>query len=876
MPVYLSEWELYDDGNPTGEAWRPASGEGWIGGLLDLRERTGRNLCVLEYDAPLLPVPSGVFDLSSVWEEVLSGGRANRVADFLLLPRNEVQGQTVQQVVLQLFGASRPRKDGRGVVWCGRRKLRDERLSGPRKATVDYVETWPDDGALNVTTQDFEYAEQTAGGDDADWVVSGGACTVAPPSGQTRTWNLRTLNRQTDTVDAYAKGTAAISAGESNSGRWTQGWVGCRGHETEATFYMAMVEENNGQVRGHIRKSINNSRSNLTSLAAVSLPGEFGVEADGDQIVGTGLLSAHGPVTDTQIDGSGGQYGYIGGFSDRPNNTVTWDTWGFGDLGLGPPPAIEHVASATASGTTGATGWSATIPATTQEGDIITVLVESRNHTAGTAFPSVTDNRGNTYTHKGSTPTRRLSLYWARAVSGSAGGTVSVSGCVNSATGGIDIWRNALDTGDPLDTPVFEENASGNESHASYTPTEPDSFVCFGVGNHTNDTLSVTNLAAATLGTLEPEFWNRLSTGGSDCYAILTGKLSPGGPTATGTFTWSQTNSATDSVAFAIKPVPAVLGPVVGDLDATEAADTADLAGAFLPRRAGDIDATQAAHVADLAGATEPPHFAGDLASIEAADTTELAGAFSIPARAGDIGAVEAADTADLAGTTEPPHFAGDLASLEAADSADLAGAVSPPTFAGELISTQQNDEAALAGTTSPPVFSGDVDAAAIDDSAQLAGVSEPPHFVGNLDAVQADQEGSWISSIDRVGDLAATEADAVAMLAGAFSPPIFAGALEATEADSVGLWAGVVVLPVVTGALASSQQDQELELVGAARGPVQGALVAAAADDIGSWVGRAGLAGPWWVPAPVGRTTGGPDWEPDPIAAVPKGVEVD
>lgn len=332
MPVYLSEWEQYDDGNPVGEAWRPASGPGWVGGALDLRDQTDHNLCVVEYDAPLFPLPAGVHDLSALWEESITGARANRLASFLGVNRSEVAGKTLQEIVLMLFGGSRPRKDGHAVVWCGRKKLRDERVAEPRRASIQYAETWPDDGALNVTTQDFEYVEQTPGGDDADWVVASGVCTVSPPTGATRTWNLRTLNRETDTPDAYAQGTLDLTIGTSASGRWTQGWVGCRGHETEATFYLAMVEENNGNIRGCIRKSINNSRSDLTSLAAVSLPGQFGVQADGDEISGTGLLAAHGPITDTSIDGSSGTFGYIGGFCDRDNNFMHWDDWGFGDI----------------------------------------------------------------------------------------------------------------------------------------------------------------------------------------------------------------------------------------------------------------------------------------------------------------------------------------------------------------------------------------------------------------------------------------------------------------------------------------------------------------------------------------------------------------
>ncbi|MFH1128537.1 MAG: hypothetical protein V1699_03925, partial [Candidatus Omnitrophota bacterium] len=44
------------------------------------------------------------------------------------------------------------------------------------------------------------------------------------------------------------------------------------------------------------------------------------------------------------------------------------------------------------------------------------------------------------------------------------------------------------------------------------------------------------------------------STGGSDCKSTLTGIAQVGGPSATGNFTWAQTNAITNSVAWALKP----------------------------------------------------------------------------------------------------------------------------------------------------------------------------------------------------------------------------------------------------------------------------------------------------------------------------------
>jgi hypothetical protein len=129
---------------------------------------------------------------------------------------------------------------------------------------------------------------------------------------------------------------------------------------------------------------------------------------------------------------------------------------------------------------------------------------------------------------------------------------------VGSSCGGLRIIRGALASGNPYTDFVWEENASGNETHAGFTPANNNAFVNFIVGNDTNDTLAVTNMAAATLGTFEPEDFTDLSTGGSDCNIYVSGRGQAGTATGTGSFTWSQTNAATISGTYAIRPkVPA-------------------------------------------------------------------------------------------------------------------------------------------------------------------------------------------------------------------------------------------------------------------------------------------------------------------------------
>ncbi len=215
--------------------------------------------------------------------------------------------------------------------------------------------------------------------------------------------------------------------------------------------------------------------------------------------------------------------------------------------------AVAHRASATPTGNP-TTSFTVTIPASVLTDDDLYVFVCSRDHTAATAYPTVTDNDtgGNTWTRIAESTDRKATLWRKKATSGSASKTVTVSGCVGSASGGISAYSGGA-SGDPTTNIAVEDNASGDESHAGFTPSFADSMICLAVFNTGNDN-AVTVLACTNPGTLEPERFEKLSTGGSDCATIHGSALQSGGPTATGSFTWAQTNGTTKSIVFAIKP----------------------------------------------------------------------------------------------------------------------------------------------------------------------------------------------------------------------------------------------------------------------------------------------------------------------------------
>ena len=204
--------------------------------------------------------------------------------------------------------------------------------------------------------------------------------------------------------------------------------------------------------------------------------------------------------------------------------------------------------------TTATTTWTLTIPTSVVAGDELEVCAVSRDHTAGTALPTLTDDDtgGNTWTLQ-SNSTDRKALVWRKtATSGTAGKTVTLAGAVGSSCGGlIALVRTA--SGDPMTNLVLEDNASGNETHAGFTPDEDNSMVVVAVFNVANDNV-VSDGTWATLGVAEEEIVRAESTGGSDCGLDIYATLQPGTATGTGAFTWAQTNQVTVTISWAVKP----------------------------------------------------------------------------------------------------------------------------------------------------------------------------------------------------------------------------------------------------------------------------------------------------------------------------------
>jgi hypothetical protein len=201
--------------------------------------------------------------------------------------------------------------------------------------------------------------------------------------------------------------------------------------------------------------------------------------------------------------------------------------------------AATFVSSAVPTGNP-TTSFTITIPTVSVDD----LLILATTNGGATTAPSVTDNDtgGNAWAEKSSAAAKGR-LFWKRATGSTSAKTITASGFTNSCSGVLFVVRGAISSGDPFDFFVPEENVSG-------------CYVGLSVHNGaSNGDVNVTSPSTTSPGALT-DFAEKLSTGGVDCACAMAG-LAQGSAGATGNFTWAQTDLATTSHAFAIKPQPA-------------------------------------------------------------------------------------------------------------------------------------------------------------------------------------------------------------------------------------------------------------------------------------------------------------------------------
>ena len=185
--------------------------------------------------------------------------------------------------------------------------------------------------------------------------------------------------------------------------------------------------------------------------------------------------------------------------------------------------------------------------------DDVYVIFTSRDHTSGDADATVTDDSGQgaAWAKVGQSSDKKANVFWKKATLGSVNNIITIAGAIGSLSGGSITLMGAA-AGDPTTDMLFESNASGDETMAGFTPANANSHVIFSVHNYGNDNAG-SSQSCATLGALTERF-DDLSTGGLDCACNASSKVSASGPTATGNFTWAQTDGATWSAQWAVKP----------------------------------------------------------------------------------------------------------------------------------------------------------------------------------------------------------------------------------------------------------------------------------------------------------------------------------
>jgi len=268
-----------------------------------------------------------------------------------------------------------------------------------------------------------------------------------------------------------------------------------------------------------------------------------------ESLVATGILAALKPAT-AALTGTA-----TGGVDESdivPSDktviaTLTGDTF----VPASAISDISFIANAL-GGTTTTTSFSTTLPAT-QAGDII-ILEFSHRGTGDGTIGGTYSGPAFTLKHSQLFATSAFSgkTYYSRATGNHSGQTVTGSGLTDSCAAIVTIYRGALASGDPLAdaTIVGEQNASGNETQAEITTATDKAVVVLVVVNSPD--LAVATQACTSPGALT-ERAERLSTGGTDS-SIAHASAVKDTAGATGALTWTQTNAASGSWAYAIKP----------------------------------------------------------------------------------------------------------------------------------------------------------------------------------------------------------------------------------------------------------------------------------------------------------------------------------
>lgn len=217
-------------------------------------------------------------------------------------------------------------------------------------------------------------------------------------------------------------------------------------------------------------------------------------------------------------------------------------------------------AVATFTGGNETTGGTITFPASTSIDDDCYVWAVSR---VGNALACTDDDTGtgNVWDLEQDVDGGgQAKLFHKKATVDTANKTITIAGATNSCAAGLLVVSGAV-AGDPTTNLTPESNTTNDHSQNGFTPAFADSLICLAVADVVG-AFALTAASCTNPGAITKQFeW--LSTGGSDSAVWLGTALQVGGPTATGTFSWTQAAGQTKSLVWAIKPALGGTNPPV-------------------------------------------------------------------------------------------------------------------------------------------------------------------------------------------------------------------------------------------------------------------------------------------------------------------------
>lgn len=221
--------------------------------------------------------------------------------------------------------------------------------------------------------------------------------------------------------------------------------------------------------------------------------------------------------------------------------------------------AITHVGSHSTTASNNTTGFAIAVTTDVLTNDILILSCTNKGATSDPSTPTDDESGGNAWQKltSGNNGVSNSSVWWKRIVADTTS-TINItgSGFTKSCAAVVSIYRGCSTIATPYENATVEANASGDESHASITPTVDGCLVCLSVSNTIND-IAVSSEASVNVALTERAEDLNVVPPNKDCAAVhASGVQTTAG--ATGAFTWTQSDSVTISIVFDIRPIGAI------------------------------------------------------------------------------------------------------------------------------------------------------------------------------------------------------------------------------------------------------------------------------------------------------------------------------